>query len=92
MNKYYRCLLYTSPVWRCLVVECVLRFLEYEHEHRFSSGLPRSARQGGKRRCVQIDKRGGMTGRVKRQSGSEATKRPVFPEEGERRSLRASAR
>jgi hypothetical protein len=23
-----------------------------------------------------------MTGRVKRQSGSEATKRPVFPDEG----------
>lgn len=33
-----------------------------------------------------------MTGRVKRQSGSEATKRLVFPEKGERRSLRASAR
>ncbi|MCE8776195.1 hypothetical protein K0F57_22475, partial [Bacteroides caccae] len=69
-----------NPVWRCLDVECELRFLECEHDRRFSSGLPRSARQGGKRRCVQIDKRGGMTGRVKRQSGSEATKRPVFPE------------
>ena len=80
------------PLWRCLDVECELRFLEYEHERRFSSGLPRPARQGGKRRCVQVDKRGSMIGRVKRQSGSEATKRPVFPEQGERRSLRASAR
>ena len=46
------CLLYTSlswlqqraPEWRCFDVVCVQRFLEDEHEHRFSSGLPRPAR------------------------------------------------
>lgn len=26
-----------EPEWRCVDVECEQRFLEYEHEHRFSS-------------------------------------------------------
>ncbi|WP_373252720.1 hypothetical protein, partial [Bacteroides thetaiotaomicron] len=46
------------------------------------SGLPRQNRPGAKRGSVQGDTRGCMIGRVKRQSGSEATKRPVFPEQG----------
>ena len=46
---------------------------------RSSASSSVSSAQGGKRRCVQVDKRGSMIGRAKRQSGSEATKRPVFP-------------
>ena len=55
-----------EPEWRCLDVECEQRFLEYEHERRFSSGLPRQNRPGAKRGSVQGDTRGGVS--AKRQS------------------------
>ena len=40
------------PGWRCFDVVCGQRFLGCAHEHRFSSGLPRQTRSGGKRGSV----------------------------------------
>ncbi len=75
LSRVQRC----ERAWRCIECACESRCLRARM--RVSARVWPSAAGSSRRQASlrQVDKRGGMTGRVKRQSGSEATKRPVSP-------------